>query len=143
MQRRNDIFNATAGSGVAVSITERIFPSIALNSYIEKSNSLFLQNLPSALVAHVLNVSLTHRIYNFVNNLFLFLKPKPGEKIFDMCAAPGGKTSHLAQLMKNSGLVVAAERSKKRMQEIIDLCNRLQLSNVKTIAIDSTKILKV
>ena len=39
-------------------ITEKNFPSIPLNDIVEASNTLFLQNLPSALAAHILDVSL-------------------------------------------------------------------------------------
>jgi 16S rRNA (cytosine967-C5)-methyltransferase len=38
------------------------------------------------------------------------LAPRPGERVLDLCAAPGGKTTHLAALMEGSGAVVAVER---------------------------------
>jgi len=41
--------------------------------------------------------------------------PKPGEKILDACAAPGGKTGYLAELMQNHGLIVAGDREPKRI----------------------------
>jgi len=44
------------------------------------------------------------------------LNPKPGEKVLDACAAPGGKTSHIAQLIKNRGTIVACDRDPERLQ---------------------------
>ena len=44
------------------------------------------------------------------------LDPKPGEKILDACAAPGGKTGYIAQLMENSGTIVACDREPERLQ---------------------------
>ena len=60
-----------------------------------------------------------------------------------MCSAPGGKTSHLAQLMNNEGILIATERSKSKVAQIRELCSRLQLTIVQVIAMDSTKVLKV
>jgi 16S rRNA (cytosine967-C5)-methyltransferase len=42
--------------------------------------------------------------------------PKPGSKIFDVCAAPGAKTTYLAQLMQNQGSIVSVDFSKRRMK---------------------------
>ena len=44
------------------------------------------------------------------------LQPREGEKILDACAAPGGKTSYLAELMKNDGLIVACDRDPARLR---------------------------
>ena len=46
------------------------------------------------------------------------LEPRPGERVLDMCAAPGSKTSHLAALMNGSGELVANELSKSRMHRM-------------------------
>ena len=46
------------------------------------------------------------------------LEPRPGERILDMCAAPGSKTSHLAALMNNEGTLVANDLSKSRMHRM-------------------------
>ena len=51
---------------------------------------VFPQNLPSVVVSHVLD-------------------PQPGDLVLDMCAAPGGKTSHLAALMKNQVTAAAVQ----------------------------------
>lgn len=52
--------------------------------------------------------------------MFLFRKPvsldpQPGERILDMCAAPGGKTTAIAILMKDKGEIVAADRSHNKV----------------------------
>jgi len=44
-----------------------------------------------------------------------FLNPQPGERVLDMCAAPGSKTSHMAALMNNTGTLVALEPKAKRL----------------------------
>jgi 16S rRNA (cytosine967-C5)-methyltransferase len=43
------------------------------------------------------------------------LDPQPGEKILDACAAPGGKTTYLAGMMQNQGLIIACDRDEKRL----------------------------
>ena len=48
----------------------------------------------------------------------LVLEPEPGERILDMCAAPGSKTSHIAALMNNEGELVANDLSKPRMHRM-------------------------
>ncbi len=46
------------------------------------------------------------------------LNPRPGEKVMDMCAAPGGKATQIAEKMDNEGLVVANDDSSKRLQSL-------------------------
>ena len=67
--------------------------------------------------------------------------PQPGERVFDMCAAPGGKTTHIAQKMKNTGLVVACDKSNNKIKTIQTNCTRLGVTNVRAFAMDSTKCL--
>jgi tRNA (cytosine49-C5)-methyltransferase len=59
----------------------------------------------------------------------LFLAPEPQSYVLDMCAAPGGKTSHLAQLMKGEGLIVANELRRKRHLPLLNTLSRLGVMN--------------
>ena len=58
------------------------------------------------------------------------LDPQPGERILDMCAAPGNKTAQIALAMRNRGTVVANDRSYQRMRATRGLLDRFGLANV-------------
>jgi 16S rRNA (cytosine967-C5)-methyltransferase len=53
------------------------------------------------------------------------LGPRPGERVLDLCAAPGGKTTHLAALMEGEGAVVAVERHPGRAQALARTTERM------------------
>ncbi len=59
--------------------------------------------------------------------------PKPEERILDACAAPGGKTTHMAQTMENRGEIYALDLSKGKLDWIEEICQRLGIKIVKTI----------
>jgi 16S rRNA (cytosine967-C5)-methyltransferase len=59
------------------------------------------------------------------------LDPRAGERVLDLCAAPGGKTTHLAALMQGRGEVVAVERNPRRAGELADTARRLGALNVR------------
>ncbi|HUZ07996.1 MAG TPA: 16S rRNA (cytosine(967)-C(5))-methyltransferase RsmB [Candidatus Paceibacterota bacterium] len=61
------------------------------------------------------------------------LAPQPGETVLDLCAAPGGKTTFIAQLMNNEGKIVANDISGERLKLIQENCARLGVSCVETI----------
>ena len=71
------------------------------------------------------------------------LDPKPGERILDACAAPGGKTTHMAQKMENQGEIYALDLSKGKIDLIEETCQRLGIGIVQTIKGDAAKILSV
>ncbi len=58
------------------------------------------------------------------------LDPQPGERVLDLCAAPGGKTTHISALMGASGAVVAVERHAGRAAALQRTCERMGAHNV-------------
>jgi len=70
----------------------------------------------------------------------LLLDPQPGERILDACAAPGGKSTHLAELMGNEGEVWAVDRSEGRLRRVGVNAARLGLQCIHTLAADATAL---
>jgi 16S rRNA (cytosine967-C5)-methyltransferase len=68
----------------------------------------------------------------------LLVDPQPGERILDACAAPGGKTTHLGQLMKNQGNLVALDRHQGRLDRLMSNCTRMGISIVQPVCLDWT-----
>lgn len=64
------------------------------------------------------------------------LDPQPGEHILDTCAAPGGKTTHMAQLMSNRGHIVAVDSGKQRLERLRQNCARLGMQIVQPVEAD-------
>lgn len=62
----------------------------------------------------------------------LVANPLNGQSIIDVCAAPGGKTTHVAQLLEGSGSVIACDISETKLTKIQENLDRLGLKNVKT-----------
>ena len=67
------------------------------------------------------------------------LDPQPGETILDACAAPGGKTTHMAQRMGNSGRIYALDLTRQKLSLIENLCLRLGVTTVKTLRGDASQ----
>jgi 16S rRNA (cytosine967-C5)-methyltransferase len=64
------------------------------------------------------------------------LAPEPGWTVLDLCAAPGGKTTHLAELMKDRGKVVACDIDRRRLDTVTALCRRLGVTIVEPHLLD-------
>jgi 16S rRNA (cytosine967-C5)-methyltransferase len=62
------------------------------------------------------------------------LNPKPGEAILDLCAAPGGKATYVAQLIQNQGEIVAEEIDPNRLRRLRENCERLGATCVRVAA---------
>jgi 16S rRNA (cytosine967-C5)-methyltransferase len=66
------------------------------------------------------------------------LRPEPGETVLDLCAAPGGKTTHLAALMGNEGRIVAVERHPGRAEALERTAERMGATSVEVRTADAT-----
>lgn len=70
------------------------------------------------------------------------LDPQPGETILDLCAAPGGKTTYIAQKMQNRGRIIATDSSSARLKLVAENCRRLGVEIVSTLACESGRCLR-
>ncbi|XP_070926525.1 tRNA (cytosine(72)-C(5))-methyltransferase NSUN6 isoform X8 [Macaca nemestrina] len=120
---RKEIFNGLPElKGMGIRMTEPVYLSPSFDNVLPRY--LFLQNLPSALVTHVLN-------------------PQPGEKILDLCAAPGGKTTHIAALMHDQGEVIALDKIFSKVEKIKQNALLLGLNSIRAFCFDGTKAVKL
>ncbi len=68
------------------------------------------------------------------------LNPMPGQEVLDLCSAPGGKTTHLAELMGDSGIIHAVDLHSHRLQLVDSAARRLDLTSIRTHPMDGRKI---
>jgi len=66
------------------------------------------------------------------------LNPQPGERVLDVCSAPGGKTAQMAIAMRDSGTIVACDRSPARLRRVEANAARLGLRSITCVAEDGT-----
>ncbi len=69
-----------------------------------------------------------------------FLNPQAGEFVIDCCAAPGGKATHLAELMQNRGRIVAADIYETKLEHITQNAERLGIKIIEPLLIDAQNI---
>ncbi|GAA0707928.1 16S rRNA (cytosine(967)-C(5))-methyltransferase RsmB [Paraclostridium ghonii] len=91
------------------------------NNKLFKEGFFTVQDISSMLVGKVTN-------------------PKEGSLVLDMCSAPGGKTTHLATLMNNSGQVIARDVFEHKLKLINNTVKRLGLKNIEVENFDALKI---
>jgi 16S rRNA (cytosine967-C5)-methyltransferase len=70
----------------------------------------------------------------------LLLAPQPGDRVLDLCAAPGGKTTAMAEMMKNEGEITSIDKYDVKLASIKSACDRLGLRNVKLLAVDASTL---
>jgi 16S rRNA (cytosine967-C5)-methyltransferase len=67
------------------------------------------------------------------------LSPRPGERVLDLCSAPGGKTTQVAALMEDRGEIVAVERHRGRAGALLSTCERMRASSVRVEVADAAQ----
>ncbi len=110
--------------GVAVKVTKTVYetPSLRTTQCFEQG-LVYPQSLPAILASRILTPD-----------------PNTEDLIVDLCAAPGGKTSHIAQLMDGKGKIIAVDNSRKRLHTLEQTLTRLRIRNVRTVYGDATKL---
>jgi 16S rRNA (cytosine967-C5)-methyltransferase len=66
----------------------------------------------------------------------LVLSPQKGETVVDLCAAPGGKTIHIAEILENTGRVIAVDKHESRLKLVKDARLKQGLKNLETVTAD-------
>ncbi len=93
-------------------------PFDAFGSALFKDGALMPQSRGSAAVARVLG-------------------PQPGERVLDLCAAPGAKTTHMAAMMAGEGELVAVEKHPGRARALAETCRQLGAGQVQALPLDA------
>ncbi len=72
----------------------------------------------------------------------IFVAPEPGERIIDACAGAGGKSLHLAAIMKNKGKIIALDIYQSKLDELRRRSTRAGVDIIETKLIDDSKVIK-
>jgi 16S rRNA (cytosine967-C5)-methyltransferase len=111
-------FAAQTTNGLKLRVRKNIFSNISF-----QSGFFEVQDGASQMVAPLLDVS-------------------PGQRVVDACAGAGGKTLHLAALMKNRGQIIALDIYDTKLEELRRRANRAGVSIIETRLIESSKTIK-
>ncbi|MFW9964528.1 MAG: RsmB/NOP family class I SAM-dependent RNA methyltransferase [Candidatus Sifarchaeia archaeon] len=93
---------------------------------------------PGALLEHMLGFYYVQGVPSMT--VVSVLDPQPGDNVLDLAAAPGGKTTHIAQMMENEGLVIALEQDRQRMTSLRSNIIRCGVTNTMVIRGDARKL---
>ena len=91
--------------------------SLIINSPLMKQGYISIHDEAQGLVCHLVD-------------------PKPGEKIVDLCSAPGSKATYMAEIMKNKGMIVAVEISNERLKLVVENALRLEIGIITPVVAD-------
>lgn len=127
---RQDLIERLKEEGVEAKETNYVPEGLHINGFLSYrtltafQEGLFqVQDESSMIVAHVLN-------------------PASGSRVLDVAAAPGGKTTHIAQLMGDRGEVVAVDMYAHKLELIKDNCQRLGITSIRGEVSDARELYK-
>ena len=112
-----DIFRFKRGIAVKVLVSRYRAPKLRYTPEYEQG-LIYDQSYPAILTTRILD-------------------PEPGDIIVDMCSAPGGKTTHIAQLLNGKGVIYAFDRREKKVRRVEEEIKRMKLKNVIVSIADS------
>lgn len=95
-------------------------------------NFLYLKNLKNIAKLDLFQEGLFTIQDEGAGEIGYVLNPNPGETVLDVCSAPGGKTTHLAELMKNDGNIIAWDIHEHRVKLVEENAKRLGISIIQT-----------
>jgi NOL1/NOP2/sun family putative RNA methylase len=96
---------------------------------------------PGALLEHMLGFYYVQGVPSMT--AVSVLDPQPGETVLDLAAAPGGKTTYIAQMMRNEGKVIAVEQDRQRMNSLQSNIVRCGATNTIVLRGDARKLDKL
>jgi 16S rRNA (cytosine967-C5)-methyltransferase len=70
----------------------------------------------------------------------VLLDPKPGERVIDLCSAPGGKATFIGELMNNIGEIIAVDKYESRLNVVRSACARLGIANAHFVVSDASEV---
>lgn len=135
LTKREEVCQSLAASGITATVSKMVPDAVVLENRaitafddadegtlkdILNREDIYVQDESAMLVAHLLS-------------------PEDAEYVVDLCAAPGGKTTHLAHLMGNAGKIIAVDVSAEKIALLQKNCRRVGACNVKTRVLDATK----
>jgi 16S rRNA C967 or C1407 C5-methylase (RsmB/RsmF family) len=117
--RMNETQILTFRKGLAIEVTKSRYKVPSFRETQEFQEGLiYPQSFPAIVTSRVLD-------------------PKPGDVVLDMTCSPGGKLSHISQLMENQGRVLGVDRNKPKIDTAMETCTRMGCANVTLFVHDS------
>jgi 16S rRNA (cytosine967-C5)-methyltransferase len=145
LQSNNEIPDFTVRINT-LRISPEVFKKKLEEKDIEYSNGRYIENAvsiknPSALI----NSDLNNKGYFYVQDeasmlVPIILDPKPNEIVVDVCAAPGGKSTHIAELMGNKGIVISRDIHPHKIELIKKSAEKLGINIIKTELQDAASL---